>query len=628
MIGFIFLPIIFFILYGLGNGITSFLDLKVKHKTLYGFIILFVPLSILMSITAVLHLSWPLFSILFSLILFVAIVSAGYFIYKLKLYKKINLGELWGYVKSNYFLWLLIILIIGLVIFDIGTVYWDSISGSNWDDYLYGAKALKAIGSSAIFSESPSVFGVGLGLHELIPSWELFTSYFSSVFSVAPALFNRLIVPFFTVPIIMFSLSEFLYQLNERRESKYHSFWLIGLACLILTMYGFEFNKLLTSPWFGNVLVTVMYLPLIFSLFFQSIKNKKALWLWILLPIAFLSFSSVMLLYSAISYIVLIFIWNMKKQYEIKIAPVVLIVVSICCLVAIGYSIWLMHVPFNEILSINSATEQLNFIDSIRSKTLFLVIALLLFVYRVAKNKASFNEKLFVGFMLAFICVCAYVPIFSNILFNLMNFPFRRFLESLLILLMAYSGFVVVDTLFSELKVKYLIPIMLLVLVIVQDQNEFPITTERYQMSTVKFPNLMSETVNDIAEMFDQRNSVIRFVTVADVDNDNIEMPEDGIGESYFFNGNNLFLSTYYSRYIDIGDGILALSKNAYYAVPRGDIGIPDEALHVINPDNMDAIITDSIELRNQVMDDYSTAEMYEIMNTELRKPVYVIFIN
>jgi len=430
----------------LGKAVVAFLNLKkTKHTLVYGFFTYFSGFFILSGPFTFLHLHWNLYFV----------VMTGYnivvlwFIFYVWSKKKMTIDwrgkTLIQYVKDNYLPLLMVVFFMLMNVASNNVVA----GGAVGDDVYYLSWAAKNIGHTIRPLSVNLVTGEasGMDFQALISFLELFWAYMHKALAIDLVLFVRTTMSIVTYVWFFFAVDEVLYVMLQRQHYERFKYTILtaGLLYYVSGMQS-EVYKFMYNPWFGNVFSLMIYTPLLLLFFFQSLTHKKALYLLLLLPLTSSGFSPVSLLHVGLSAFVFTCLWYQHKTYRMRYEKQVLALsFFVSCLFLFVSSVpnWsdivlVLQEPAQR-ASILDVAEFVYFKEAFVDRLLFLLVGVLIFFYRLARKEVTKLEaKLFLFFFL--LLFVALLPGIDKALFVAFSFPYRRVLDSYMLVLVFYSG--------------------------------------------------------------------------------------------------------------------------------------------------------------------------------------------
>lgn len=465
MILIILIAFIFLLLFHVfGKVIITLLNIEdARYPFVYGFIFYIGIFYIFTAPQVFLHVSWMFYfwSMVFVNCLLLFMACYAVIKNRIKLFSR----DIIFSQKLFNFIPVIIVVSAFLVIwfFSTGTYFFRvEFAPASSDNFVYLARAIKSIGTDAIFNFPTGVTTVG-GQRDVllyVSYWELLWGFFSEVLPITLLEFVHIVLPLILYPIIVCAIDEFLHKLFPDRVTKSRKYAIfVMLLLVIINGLQLEFVKFLFYPWYGNVFSTMLYIPYFTILASAVLKGNKKMYIPLLLfPFVATGFTAVTLVYTAFAYAVFAYVYwrsheknSLQKLFFFSLILISIIFGSVAIIDSVtrdGFSIATIF-KFSE----HTALAEKEFFRISRGYYLFFIATAMIFLLNNSfRRKENYFEKALIGGSLFFI-VLSSLPFFGNMIFNLFGFPYRRLLESLMFFIMMYSGLCLV--LMKNQKLKH-----------------------------------------------------------------------------------------------------------------------------------------------------------------------------
>lgn len=466
---FLYLTIFLFIMHIIGKQFISIMHLKeYKHPILYGTILYVGIAYAIVLFLSVLHVSWNAFYMtisLYNILVLVSLVYLTVFSKKHKIKIKIKMSNISGVLKNNWLVYAVIAVFFFLYLCsENGIVYrmtGESFAGV--DDYVYTMLAMKNIGVDHILT---SRGGSSFDVFSTSSIWNgyLVELLHQDIFSV-----TRLFLAILSYILIFFGIDEviFLFSKEKYRSTKYA---ILAMFLMYLPLgYASEISKFMFYPWFGNVQVTMLAIPMLFVIL-HHMRYRFSMAYYLMIAWSYFFGNSLgAIVYLTIITIIIMIAWYFtsdSKPNKIKLSRkfILFTVVSMCVLLLSVYAVVNVRrfgIPVNQVgtdLGFLTGQSELTYSLSIlRNKSFGMMLGVGIFFYRVLKKESSKLENIIVGSFIA-VFVISIAPFTAYISHNLLQFALRRFLESVSWIFIVY-GFIQV---YQNIKKNYFIKIVLI----------------------------------------------------------------------------------------------------------------------------------------------------------------------
>lgn len=496
---------------------------KSKHPIFYGFLTYTSLFFVLTAIFVVINVSWLIY---FSTMLLYTLALFGmslYILIKNKFWLQINLKKAvvdnWPYVVTA-------LCFFTLYLFSKGTEYiFASYGGTpvGIDNHVYLSRAAQGIGQAHIrmtehdtmIKNNPS------SLTTIIGFWEYFWAFGAEAFRLNLLTFVHSVLPAVIHFVVIAGIDELFYVFSNKKHQHLMKYAVLALlALLVFNNMQFEAIKFMVYPWFGNVLVSTLFLPTVFIFLYHALQNRKLIILLLLLPLYFIGFNPIAILFAACTYPVITFLlfWQQKPLQtsdKIWIALFCLGIIGFFCIAGLQgrLSYWR---NFSDLLTDNlpaNAFERQIFQGTLSIRDLFFFASFIGYIYRASRTKMSMVEKVGAGYLF-FMIIISLVPYITYLPFNLFNFIYARYLHAILFLAIPY-GVVGLLLLLSTLQWKTNFAILCSILLVMHARFDwfipsFPeffssdmiFSAERVEPSALALANKLKEIPGEKAICF------------------------------------------------------------------------------------------------------------------------------
>lgn len=495
--------------------ISSFQIEKYKHASVYGIIAYVSGFFILSFPFTLFHLPWSTYWWGMNIYTFLVSSISIWMLYARKIKIMFSWKHLREYIVQNWVVIGIIFVFSMMYLLSISTMIWHETMPYAYgmavvDDSAYVMKAAKAIGASDILA---SAVGKDTVLN-VVSFLELLWAYGSEVFHVDIFTFTRTSMSLLVYIFIFFSVDEFLYTITT--EKKYHKvkYSLIGFLLLYAVIgWQLELPKFMFLPWFGNVVTTMIYLPVSALICRQSLTSKRMLIFLGVLPFVFVGFSLGAIVSTVVLYPLCTYIWFKYKVYKFKYEK--LVVVAAIVIIFIYFAailltdVYIHQVPFNTLLwnidYLDGAGEMSLFFSSFNAKKAWFLILLGVLTTKWLDQKIMKVEKLIIVSILVLLFITK-APYISNIVFGVLGFAYRRFMEGVIFYLIIYGLYSVLD-LFERIKFKQLLVFCLSLAIIASEMNGVQLIGTRKLYSIDNLSNKM-RVLPAVAELYNFFNTI------------------------------------------------------------------------------------------------------------------------
>lgn len=515
------LLLLYFVLFGI--ALTKMLKQKVKHPVVYGFFAYFTVIFCISGGATFLKLNWNFY---FMCVTFFTIAIGVLNIYTLfKMWKNEQskdicyLEKIKKNLRDNFPAYIVLFFAISIFLLSTASIYlnWAYVPATV-DDMVYLSIAQKAIGANQLNALSSLHMNQSGGATQLVSFWELFWAYGASLFRLPLLTFVHTNIAILSFQLFVFLLDEVAYQMmGKQKNAKY---LVLGMLFLYIFPYFiYEFNKFLYIPWFGNGIVLSLYIPYLLLFYALSLKNKKCIILYCLVPIIFIGISSISIIFTLFLFVPVTLSLLRFKAYTFQ--------KKITNKIIIGYAIFFSFLCFifatilspmnlldgvlknvfsKEYLMNKQINEHFIYVDEFSYLLPFVVLGAVCITYFFRKEKSKF-----LLFSLLFLIIeMTIFPDLYVILFNLFSFPFRRFAVAVLTFITIFGlgiGIIILLNYATNWKKKIMIFLGFLLLLgphfyfqkTIFSQEEFLekkaiLNIERSYPLTIKVANLIQES--------------------------------------------------------------------------------------------------------------------------------------
>lgn len=557
-----------------------------RHKVVVGFFVYFTLYAIISIPLGLLHVSWNLFFLILNLFHVLLIGGSIYTIVQSKNFPKWSFGKVKAYMKE--YRWVIVILVLYLLLYfaiDF-SLYWYVNRGATWDQSYYAAKANSAIGSPAIllanpkygYDESPFTILVNSTI-----TWELFWSYLSVLTKLSVNQVSKIILAPFTYIVVFFTFDTVFLDLKKEKDGFYSRGYLVIFGLFILYTTGYdglqdEVSKLLFLPWYGNVMISTLFVITTVYLSYLALRNPKYLGLLVLQLFFYTIFSAGGLMYAGLMYPFFIIYWYKNKRYAFKFSK--LLVISSCLIFFLLNIVYIISQKNVRWIELNRWTS---FYQTIIPIFLFSGFGIFLLY---AQKKLTRYEKFFLGLFLGYLALFILEP-FVIFLFEWYRFALHRFAVSVMIVFLMYGmiGYITVFKKYKKVMIVGMIPFLL----IAQKNYDFFLIKNKDAINLRNVVNLERESseVIQTADFFNQKVSEYKKPVYYCV-----------YGSDAYNYHEKRFKTIYYEKYIDIGSMLITETKNVYEAYNHTDTVSRDLTIDQFADSNCQYLITDSSALQ------------------------------
>lgn len=586
-----------------------------NNKTVTGFFIYFSIYGVLSIPLASLHVSWFVFSTSISL-LNIALLGISFYLLRKKNIKIIpNKEKIMLFFKKNWPIILLITVYFGVYLMSSFSLNWYLGRGAVWDQSYYAAKANAAIDSSNILLINPKYGYVEPPMASLVNSsvtWELLWSYISSLTGLTVNQVSKLVFPVIIFTVVFFTIEQIIKSFFKENSKFYRSYTIFFWFNLVYTTFNDglkdELTKFMYLPWYGNVLVTMLFFLTTAYFFAYALKDKKGILLLFIQLIFYNVFSAGGLMYAALIYPFFIIYWLFNKKYVIKFEKL-LVLFSLLFLIGLN----LFYIISQKNVRWVEQEQWLSFFQLI-SPVFVLASFGYLFLYKEQRMN-KFNTFIFI-YIVAGLLLLVIEP-FSGIVFNYYKFALHRFgLSLLLIFILCGSiGFV---SIFEKNK-KILLITLIPLLILFQKNYDFYFVQNKDGLKPSNILNTARESkeVVEVADFLNQKAALKKQPVYYCVYTKNAYRGIDSSKRTK---------TKYYETYIDIGSMILTETKNVFESYNHDEDINEDIPVSKFKSSNCNYLLTDIQTLKSEYEADGFTVEK-TIRSETLLSEFYIIKI-
>lgn len=566
--------------YIIGFGVEIISKKTIPHKIVVGFFAYFTLYGIITIPLGVLHVPWVAFFWILTVFNLVLLGSAIVLIYRRKIYPKFSGTAIKQYIHNYWPVLLIMCAYMCIYLMSDFSIHTNIYRGAFWDHSYYAAKANEAIGSFSILAVNPKYGQLESFTAVFVNStvtWELFWSYLSSLTGLTVNQISKLVLPIYIYTVIFMSIDMFFSEFQAKREKKFNRSYLIIFWCMIVyttanDLLQDEVSKFMYFPWFGNVLVTMLFIFSTVYLFKRALTNKTYFILLLAQLVFYNIFSLGGLMYAAILYPLLLIYWFKKKTYKFKYDKILLI-------------LGLLFFGVINIFYISSQKTVI-WIEQDRWLSYFQVI-LPLFVFSGAgvallfiNNKITHFEKSVLFFFILIITLLILEPS-SKMIFGEYKFALHRFAMSIMIFFLMYgmTGFLAIN-----IK-KYVIVGMIPMLLVAQKNYDFFIVKNRDALRPQNILNIRREsseviqTANFLNQKAKDKQRPVYYCAY---------------GSDAYASHDKRFKTKYYDTYADVGSMVVTETKNVYEAHYNTDTENRDLKIYEFESSKCEYLLTDS----------------------------------
>lgn len=422
-----------------------------KHSLVFGFIFYMSFFFALTAVMLIINVSWGIYFTVMTLYSLGVIIYASVDYIKNKRYKNIDIKQ---WLMGS---WPALLVIIAITVSYLFTVTSQFIIQSHAlsvgiDNHVYMSKALQGVNQAKIFQNQHDTvfFGGEASIVNLVGFWEYFWAYGASVFGQNVLSFAHTTIPFIIYTVVVLGIDEVFFLLSKKADKKLRSAFKYGvlmlLPLLIIEGYARETIKFFFFPWFGNVTVTMLYLPIMIIFFYHAMRDERWILFLFFLPFVFTGFNPTSMIMTWFYYPIFLFVWYNFKQYKSKHEKFILysfigliVLFLFASLIQGRYSHYWYKIPDIFVKGNEwNDTELAIFIDALQSRMPFVIVALLTYAYRIAKKKSGSMEQFLMGGMFALLVLSCF-PYLRIIPFNLFNFSYTRLMNVITMSMYFYS---------------------------------------------------------------------------------------------------------------------------------------------------------------------------------------------
>lgn len=601
--------------YIIGNAIEVTLKKDLTHKTIMGFFFYFTCYGFISIPIAVLHVSWSLFFIIISLYNIILLGVALALLYQNRAEIKISKVKIIEWIKKNIVVICLIGLYFLIYLMSDYSLFWHVNRGAIWDHSYYASKANAAIGSSHILMINPKYGYVESPMAILVNStitWELFWSYISSITHLTINQVSKLVMPLIIYIVVFFTYDMVFQKMFKRRNQIfYQGYALLFLLYLIYTTaydgLQDDVSKFMYYPWYGNVLVTMLFIPLTVYLSYKALKNMKYLILLFLQVIFFNVFSAGGVMYAALLYPIFIIYWKMFKEYKFKYENI-FTYLSLCLLLGLN----LMYVFSQKDVPWIEQDRWLEYFNIFIPVFLFSSFGVLLLFY---KHYIQKTEKYIIIIFLAMLLFLVLEPV-SGFLFQQYKFALHRFALSIMIVytIIGLTGYVEVLKGNTKIFIVGMIPFLL----VAQKNYDFFLLKNKgeLQISNILNTDRESSEVLEVSHFLNAKQQEVKKP---------IYYCAYG-ADAYQYNDKR-FRTKYYGAYIDIGSMLITETKDVYEVHLQNENFNRDLTVDELLTSNCQYLITD-VEAFVNYAEKQGATEVKTIKSERLLNEVKIIDLN
>lgn len=613
----IFLPFLWL----LGQLLAKRLNLSWHHHLLLGFIAYFAVFNIMSIPFTLLGLSWKAYyysQLLFHGVSLGAVVYLYFYYYQY--HREWSIVAFKNKVYKYWPVYIVFLIYVGFSWFNTSTIFWTNHTGAVWDDYFYSAKALKSIDVNHLFQQHFVYLNQVVPLQEKLVVWELFWSFMSKVFHIHTMTLAHKYIPVLVHMIFIMSFDEVLRLIKHDKQNKYYIFGL-----LIFVIFGYiqsELVKTLYMTWYGNVVVATSFLPLLLVILVNSLNDKRYLVMMMLLPITFIGFSNGIIVFLGITYILSGLIWLNYKQYKIKYAIAsysLLLSIIVVVLFVFSYMITRQFTMFSSIAEMPAIeTEKDIFTNFFNVRLPILFISVSYFIIQISKNKLSRNEMIIIGLPL-FIMFLGLIPVVNNIMYNTLNFSFRRLLESVSLFVMIYAWIALLNQTYKQIKWQYFAILVVIIVYFYAKTTRIYILEEQriFSPSAILQPYKVHPLTEQLAIKF-QKISKDKPITVA--------FRSEFSDKGQHFNRIFATKGADEERFLhyNFGDALVGINKNIYlYKFNEKEL-----SLEQLRKDKVNYFVTNNHFLKTIICKYYNGQVVDTLEDATLNHPIYIIQLN
>lgn len=566
----------------IGAGVEAISKQPITHKMVVGFFVYFTFFGLVATPLSLIHVSWTIFFSILTIMNVVLVGLSGYLARKNKVVLNFTKEGVIQYIKNYWPVILIIAVYFILYLMSDFSLHWQVNRGAIWDHSFYASKALKTIGAENIGSINPKFGFTESGLSAVMTgavTWEMFWSYLSKVSTLSINQVSKIVLPLY-IYISVFISFDICWKYIMKKFNLFPRAYLLFFWLMIIytTRYdGFqdEVSKFLYVPWFGNVIVTMLFFTSTFYFFMRALENKTFVYVLAAQLIFYNVFSAGGFVYAGILYPFLIGYWIFHKQYEFKFAKL-LSVIAVLGFIAFDY----IYIRSQQNVQWIELDRWLNFYTTILPITVLAFVGIGLIILN---NKLLKLEYFIYGLLITILVLLILEP-FATMLFVRYKFLLHRFALSNLMLVLIF-GFAGILQIIKKYNKKLVIVAIIPFLIVFQKSYDIFVLANSENIRLENLTNMKRESseVLQVSQFLNNKSSEL-----------NRDVYYCSYGSDYFQYHDKRFKTIHGEEYIDIGSMILTESSNIFEAHYDVEGESREYKLSEFTTSNCDFVLTDS----------------------------------
>lgn len=535
--------------YIIGNTLEVVMKKEVTHKLIMGFFLYFTLYACVSMPLALLHVHWNVFFWMITILNSILALCSFVILYQNRSEIVVSKQKVLAYIKKNRLVLILIALYILIYFMSDYSLFWYINKGAIWDQSYYAAKANSIIDSAHILLTHPKYGYVESPVASVVNSsvtWELFWSYLSVITSLSVNQVSKIVLAVVIYPIVFLTYDMLFKSLFNKKTLVSNGYTILFFLYFIYTTVFDKLHddvgKFIYLPWYGNVLVTMLFIPMSVYLFKRALQEKKYLIILFLQLIFFNVFSAGGIMYAGLIYPALIVYWKFKKEYKLKFENI-LMILSIIGLIGLNFIYILSQrtVPWIE------QDRFLEYFTLFNPIFLFASIGIILLYW---KQKLEQFELYVIIVLLVFLILVVLDPM-STFLFNQYRFALHRFGLSVTIFY-TMIGFVGYISVLKEHKKVLILSVIPFILIMQKNYDFFLLkNSNAIQLKTILNYKRESNEVIEAAKFLNEQQ----------------EKAQNPIYYCVYGTSEDRHFKTKYpEKYVDLGSMLITETKHVYEA--------------------------------------------------------------